>query len=101
MEFFKKLFRRKKSFKLGEDTIETVKFAVENNIPILVGSQSRIDYLKEISQEVEVYGFAKNFTTHISRREFPNGIIVDSSVKEDMVNLLKTSSNFSHIKIIN
>lgn len=98
MGLFKRLFG-KKEVKLEKDNeTSLVDFSVDYNIPILVGSQERINALKEINTNVDTIGFAKNFTKLVASLDLPNGVIVDNSVDPEMVEYLKTE--LSHIKIV-
>lgn len=107
MNFLKKLFKKKdvedvivevKLEKITNNIVSLVEFAVENDIHILVGNQGRIDFIKELSPDAKVFGFAKNYTKNVAQAEHPNGVIIDKSVSEEMVEYLKTE--LSHIKIV-
>lgn len=66
-----------------------VKYSIENNIPVLVGNQEKIDLYKQYSLDIETFGFAKNFTKHVADTEFPNGVLVDETVTSEMVEVLR------------
>lgn len=69
---------------------QLIEKSVSENVPILVGNQHTFNELKARNPKVEVYGFAPNFTLHVKNRDFPNGVLVDSSVQR---NLLKELSD--------
>jgi hypothetical protein len=108
MSFFKKLFGKKdrqptvseiveksevKPLEVKSDNpVALAERSVNENIPILAGSQARIDFYKEISPDIEVYGFAKNYTKSVLSTELPNGVIVDRSIDEEMIQVLRDNN---------
>lgn len=62
-----------------------IRRAVDLNIPIVVGSQRRIDLISGQAPSVEVYGFAKNFTKRLFEADLPNGVLIDESIHSDLI----------------
>lgn len=67
-----------------------VKYAVANNIPVVVGKQSRCDELKYIDINVQLIRLAHNFTIEFRDKEFPNGVLVDETISIEMIGWLKS-----------
>lgn len=63
--------------------------SIKYDIPILVGNQAEIDNIKDRNEDVKVFGYAPNFTKHIYSGSFPNGVLIDESVDNDLVKHLK------------
>lgn len=64
--------------------------AIDLDIPIVVGSQRRIDLISNQVKTmkvpyVEIYGFAKNFTKRLFEADLPNGVLIDESVHSDLI----------------
>lgn len=68
---------------IGKTTM-LVKRSVKHSIPILVGNQQDIDYIKSINSDVEVIGFAPLYTLNVTGRTFPNGVLLEQSVASEM-----------------
>jgi hypothetical protein len=70
-------------------TYMMIERAIKHDIPIIAGSQQQMDAIKRMGNVVEVYGFAPNFTKGVLGKEFPNGILIDESVKPELIAELK------------
>lgn len=108
MSIFKKLFKKGDSnpFKDGllvtvtDDNINKrtdimIDCATKNNLTILCGNQSRIDDYKIRSVNIQVVGFANNFTKHL--KEIELNVLIDESVANNMITTLRNA--FPNIKI--
>lgn len=107
MGFLKKLFKKETPFEgkllkvegsKADRVIELSDYAMINKIVVLVGNQEMIDIYKKRYEDIEVYGFAKNFTKHLEKIDAENGVLIDESVETDMVDYLRLS--FPNIKIV-
>lgn len=93
--WFKFLLNRDKLIKVDErhrgigKTYMMIERAIEKNIPIVVGSQQQADNIKRNGNPVEVVRMAKNFSIDIEGRKFPNGVMIDESLDEDMIKEIK------------
>lgn len=63
--------------------------AIKEDIAILAGNQDAINLIKRNANSVDVYGFAPNFTRHVDGVRFPNGVMIDESVKPEMIKELE------------
>jgi hypothetical protein len=78
---------------IGKTTM-LIKRSLKKDMPILVGSQKEIDEIKRVNPNIKVYGYAPNFTKHLRGIGFPNGVLIDETVKREMVeHLQKTTPN--------
>ena len=95
MKFFTRLLfkyqlSKGKLIKVGEKhrgigkTTMLIKRAIKHDMTILVGSQRHIDYIKSLNPDVKVLGFAPNFTKHVYNGYFPNGVLLDESVDQEI-----------------
>jgi hypothetical protein len=70
-------------------TYMMIERAIKYDIPIIAGSQQQMDLIKRMANTVDVYGFAPNFTRGVLGKQFPNGVLIDESVKPEMIPELK------------
>lgn len=83
---------------IGKTTM-LIERSLKFNMPILVGNQEQIDIIKYMNPDVEVIGFAPNFTRSVVGRTFSNGVLIDESVADEMVeHLQKAYPNAIKIK---
>jgi hypothetical protein len=66
-------------------TYMMIERAIKHDIPIIAGNQPTIDSIKRLANVVEVYGFAPNFTKSVIGKQFPNGVLIDESVKPELI----------------
>lgn len=74
-----------------------VEQSLKRNAPILVGNQKALDYFRGLSREIDIYGFADNYTIHLSTRDFPNGVLIDESIADDALEIL--NQRFENIEV--
>jgi hypothetical protein len=70
-------------------TYMMIERAMKYDIPIIAGSQQQMNLIKRMGNVVEVYGFAPNFTKGVLGNKFPNGVLIDESVKPELIPELK------------
>jgi hypothetical protein len=70
-------------------TYMMIERAIKYDIPIVAGSQQHIDLIKRFGNPVDVYGLSPDFTSHIQKKQFPNGVMIDESLKPEMITWLK------------
>jgi hypothetical protein len=93
--WFKFLLNQDKLIKVDDrhrgvgKTYMMIERAIKHDIPIIAGSQRHIDLIKRFGNPVDVYGLAPNFTIHVQGKRFPNGVMIDESVKPEMIDWLK------------
>lgn len=103
MKFLNNLFKKEKKpvdifeggkiiqvedMNIGERMSTLIDYSLANNLVILAGNQGKIDALKSKSEDVNVIGFAKNFTKHLNNIDLSNGVLIDESVEPEMVEYL-------------
>lgn len=65
-----------------------VSYAVDNNIPIVVGEQKRWSELRKASTDIVILRLAQGFTFEVKNAVLNNGLLIDESVDMEMVRWL-------------
>ena len=83
---------------INDNNIDTLSLLVDcaerHNLGIVVGSQMKVNAIKNMNENIRIYRLAKNFTFEVKKAD-NDCILIDESIDLEMIKWLKQQPNIT------